>query len=174
MRSFATFLLLSLAWVSPMPAPVLAGEAQTCSVFVDITDSDPRGTNVRAAPGSAVIAALKNTGDGWVSVHLTGQAGDWFRIDRASLVDAGRPQGGTTIFHGTGWLHKSVLGVSGMQNGGAIYADHDTASRAIDHHAAGDQAVSLLGCWGPFLKVQVKKGVGWTRDACTNMNTTCA
>jgi hypothetical protein len=41
-------------------------------------------------------------------------------------------------------------------------------------HARGDQHVGLLGCWGEFLKVHVKKGTGWTKAACTNMDTTCA
>jgi hypothetical protein len=40
--------------------------------------------------------------------------------------------------------------------------------------ARGDQQVDLLGCWGEFLKVHVKKGTGWTKAACTNMDTTCA
>ena len=61
-----------------------------------------------------------------------------------------------------------------MQNGGAIYRDHDVKSAPLDPHAAGDQKVDLLGCWGDFLKVHVKKGIGWTRQACTNMNTTCS
>jgi hypothetical protein len=43
-----------------------------------------------------------------------------------------------------------------------------------DQHAEGDQRVELLGCWGEFLKFRVKKGIGWTTQACTNMNTTCA
>ena len=62
---------------------------------------------------------------------------------------------------------------SGMQNGGTIYADHDGESRPVDPTADGDQKVDLLGCWEGFLKVHVGKGTGWTREACTNMNTTC-
>jgi hypothetical protein len=27
---------------------------------------------------------------------------------------------------------------------------------------------------GEFLRVHVKKGTGWTKQVCTNMNTTCA
>jgi hypothetical protein len=77
------------------------------------------------------------------------------------------------IFHGKGYLHKSVLGVSGMQNGGAIYSNHVVNSNPVDIHAAGDQQVDLLGCWGDFLRIHVKKATGWTMQACTNMNTTC-
>jgi hypothetical protein len=35
-------------------------------------------------------------------------------------------------------------------------------------------AISTWACWGEFLKVHVKKGTGWTKAACTNMDTTCA
>ena len=55
-----------------------------------------------------------------------------------------------------------------------IYGDHDVNSRPIDLHAAGDQKVEMLGCWGEFLKVRVGKGTGWTKEACTNMDTTCS
>jgi hypothetical protein len=143
-------------------------------VHVDITDTDPNGTNVRAAPGGAIIAQLRNPGDGWIGVHVIGQSGDWYEIDRATRVGSDLPPAGRIVFHGTGYLHKSMLGVSGMQNGGAIYADHDVSSRPIDLHAPGDQRVDLLGCWGNFLMVHVGKGTGWTKEACTNMNTTCA
>lgn len=152
-----------------------AAERQDCNVSVNITDTDPKGTNVRAAPSGAISATLKNTtADGWIGVHVTGQLGDWYEIDRANLIDADLPPEGKVIFQGKGYLHKSVLGVSGMQNGGAIYIDHDVKSSPVDRQAAGDQQVDLLGCWGDFLKVHVKKGTGWTKDVCTNMNTTCS
>jgi len=147
---------------------------QACNVQVDITDTDPKGTNVRTTPGGAIIATLKNsTDDGWVIVHVTAQSGDWYEIDRASLMGADLPPAGKILFQGAGYLHKSVVGVRGMQNGGAIYLEHNIKSGLLDGHAAGDQQVDLLGCWGDFLKVHVKKGVGWTQQACTNMNTTC-
>ena len=150
-------------------------ERQACNVSVDITDTDPKGTNVRASPGGAVIVSLSNPNvEGWIAVHITGQIGDWYEIDRASLINADLGPDGKTIFHGKGYLHKSVLGVSGMQNGGTIYGDHDVNSRPIDLHAAGDQKVEMLGCWGEFLRVHVRKGTGWTKEACTNMDTTCS
>jgi hypothetical protein len=153
---------------------VRAADRQACNVDIDITDTDPKGTNVRAAPGGTAIASLKNPGDGWIGVHVTAQLGDWYEIDRASLIDADQPPGGKPIFQGKGYLHKSVVGVSGMQNGGVIYSEHDEHSAPVDPHAPGDQPVDLLGCWDEFLNVHVKKGAGWTRQACTNMNTTCA
>ena len=142
---------------------------QACDATVDITDTDPAGTHVRSAPGGAVVATLSNTGDGWISVHLAAQLGDWYEIDAASLVDSVRPR---DLFHGRGYVHKSVLGVSGMKNGGSLYVDAD-GKRPLVSHVAGDQPVMLLGCRGSFLKVKVGKFTGWTREACTNMNSTC-
>jgi hypothetical protein len=175
MKTLPAFVVALLAL-----APIMSGLAQTvekqaCNVTVDITDTDPKGTNVRAAPGGAVIASLSTpNADGWIAVHITGQAGDWYEIDRANLINAELGPDGKVVFHGKGYLHKSVVGVSGMQNDGAIYGDHDVKSSPLDLHAAGDQKVDLEGCWGEFLKVHVKKGTGWTRQACTNMDTTCS
>jgi hypothetical protein len=174
MKALNVFAFVFLALALTTVGLAHAAEKQACNVDVDITDTDPNGANVRAAPGGAVIASLKNsTNDGWIGVHITGQIGDWYEIDRANLIDADLPPGGKIVFQGQGYLHKSVLGVSGMQSGGAIYADHDIKSSPVDLHAPGDQHVDLLGCWGEFLKIHVKKGTGWTKQACTNMNTTC-
>jgi hypothetical protein len=165
------FLLLAQATACfAQPAP-----RQACNVTVDVTDPDPKGTNVRDIPGGAIIAALKNAStDGWIEIHVTAQAGDWYEIDRASLIGADPPPGGKALFEGKGYLHKSVVGVSGMQNGGFIYRNHDIRTDLVVSHAEGDQKVDLLGCWGEFLKVHVKKGTGWTTQVCTNMNTTCS
>jgi len=174
MRSSISFVFALLWWVAYAAPPARAAGEQACNVNVDVVDTDPKGTNVRASPGGNVTATLKNAGDGWIGVHVIGQQGDWYEIDRASSIGADEPPGGTPIFQGKGWLHKSVLGVSGMQNGGVIYAGHDIASPAIVSHASSDEVVQMLGCWGTFLQVRWKNGIGWTREACTNMNTTCS
>jgi len=166
-------IILMVAFLMWMPMTTCWAQfaaKQACSVEVDVTDTDPKGTNVRAAPSGAVVTALKNpTADGFIVVHLTAQLGDWYEIDRAKLIDASLPSGEKILFRGTGYLHKSVVGVSGMQNGGIVYR-----TDLVDPRAAGDQQVELLGCFGEFLKVHVKKGIGWTTQACTNMNTTCS
>ena len=169
----ALALFLTLA---PTTAALAQSPArQACNAVVDVTDTDPKSTNVRSEPGGSVLATLeKSTDNGWIIVHLTAQIGDWYEIDRASLIDANLPLSDTSLFQGKGYLQKSVVGVSGLQNGGFVYRNHNIRSDLIDPHAEGDQRVELLGCWGEFLKVRVKKGIGWTTQACTNMNTTCA
>lgn len=174
MKLLFMFGLAVLSFAPPLAPMARAAERQACNVEVDITDTDPKGTNLRAAPGGAAIASLKNPGEGWIGVHITAQLGDWYEIDRATLIDTELPEGEKILFQGRGYLHKSVVGLSGMQNGGAIYTDHADSSAPLELDAPGDQRVDLLGCWGDFLKVHVKKGTGWTRQACTNMNTTCA
>ncbi|MCP3458915.1 hypothetical protein [Bradyrhizobium sp. CCGUVB23] len=173
MKSPAVFVLF-LALTPTTVCLAQTAQKQACNVNIDVTDTDPKGTNVRATPGGNAIALLKNTtSDGWIGVHVTGQFGDWYEIDRANLIDADQPSGGKVIFQGKGYLHKSVVGISGLQNGGVVYRNHDIRTDLVDSHVSGDQRVDMLGCWGEFLKVQVKKGIGWTTAICTNMNTTC-
>jgi hypothetical protein len=53
-----------------------------------------------------VIASLSNpNADGWIAVHVTGQLGDWYAIDRASLINADLGPDGKALFHGKGYLH---------------------------------------------------------------------
>jgi hypothetical protein len=173
MKPYLALYLTILATTQGMAAA--GSPTVSCNVNVDVIDTDPRGTNVRATPGGAIIASLTNpNAEGWVGVHVIGQVGDWYVIDHARLINADLGPDGKTLFHGKGYLHKSVLGVSGMENNGAIYTDHDPRSRPLDLHAPGDQTVAMLGCWGEFLQVRVKKGIGWTDQACTNMDTTCS
>jgi hypothetical protein len=176
MRTIA--LILCGMLVAPLSfhvSPASAEIQQLCNVDADVTDADPKGTNVRAAPGGAILTTVTNPNvEGWVQVHITGQLGDWYEISRAALVNPDLGREGKTLFHGKGYLHKSVLGVSGLNNDAKIYTAHDEKSRPLDLHAPGDQTVEMLGCWGDFLQVHVKKGTGWTKEACTNMDTTCS
>jgi hypothetical protein len=149
-----------------------APAATACNVMVSVIDPDPAGTNVRKAPGGAVAATLRapRTGDDWIEVHVVGQAGDWFAIDRADLVGDARK----TIFRGSGYMHRSVLGSDGLVNGEPIRADHDERAAQILAGEIGDQPAYLLGCAGDFVKIRIKSGVGWTKTLCLNQRTTCA
>jgi hypothetical protein len=156
----------------------LAGNAQAaalqaCNLAVDVIDTDPKGTNVRETPGGKVIAVLKTSSDpladDWIEAHVIGQSGDWFLIDGAKDVgDDEKP-----IFHGKGYVHRSVLGSSGLWNGSALWSDHAETSPLVARQAAGDQTVLFLGCWGHFAKVRVGEGTGWTQSLCLNTRTTC-
>jgi len=155
----------------------LAGNAQAaaiqaCNLTVDVIDTDPKGTNVRETPGGKVVGVLKLslTEDDWIEVHIVGQSGDWFLIDKAVRIgDAEK-----TIFTGQGYVHLSVLGSYGLENGMPIWSDHDEKSPLVAAEAMGDQDVKFLGCWGVFARIRAKEGAGWTKSLCLNSRTTCA
>lgn len=149
-------------------APVSTG----CNVTVSVIDPDPAGANVRKSPGGDVVATLRTprVGDDWIEVHVVGQTGDWFAIDRADLVGDARK----TIFRGRGYMHRSVLGSDGLVNGEPIREDHDERAAQILIGQDGDQPAYLLGCAGDFVKIRIKAGVGWTKTLCLNQRTTCA
>jgi len=160
-----------LSW--PMASIEAAGPATaTCNVTASVIDQDPKGTNVRKTPGGDVAATLRTSrdADDWIEVHVVGQSGDWFAIDRADLVGDARK----TIYRGKGYMHRTVLGADGLVNGEPIRADHDVRSPQILASEDADQQALLLGCWGDFMKIRVKGGVGWTKALCLNQRTTCA
>ena len=147
-----------------------AADTRACNVTASVIDQDPQGTNVRKTPGGDVIATLRTAQDDWIEVHVIGQAGDWYLIDRADRVG----DDSKTIFRGKGYMHRTVLGADGLVNGEPIRADHDVRSQQILASEDADQQVFLLGCWGDFMKVRVKGGVGWTKALCLNQRTTCS
>ena len=166
------FLLCASALLLAPGAPLVAADTQACNVTASVIDQDPQGTNVRKTPGGDVSATLRTTrdGDDWIEVHVVGQAGDWFLIDRADRVGDDRK----TIFQGKGYMHRTVLGADGLVNGEPIRADHDVRSQQILASEDSDQQAHLLACWGDFMKVRVKGGVGWTKALCRNQRTTCS
>ena len=147
-----------------------AADTQICNVTASVIDQDPKGTNVRKAPGGDVVATLRTPQDDWIEVHVVGQTGDWYVIDRADQVG----DDSKTVFRGKGYMHRTVLGADGLVNGAPIRADHDVRSKQILRAEDVDQQVYLLGCWGDFMKVRVKGGIGWTKALCLNQRTTCS
>ena len=165
-----TRLALAIFLLAALPAQA----AETvCRVTVDVTDTDPHGLNVRAAPGGKVIATLVDKAD-WIELHVVGQDGDWYAIDRANQIDNNRMGEDIVMWRGHGYVHKSTVGLSGLQNGATLFADHDARSRTMVKGAAGDQETQLLACWQDFYRVKTPQGTGWTKEVCTNENTTCA
>ena len=149
-----------------------AAAVQACDLTVDVVDQDPKGTNVRETPGGKIVGVLKlsGTGDDWIEVHVIGQSGDWFPIDKATQVGDDE----TAIFTGQGYMHVSMLGSYGLENGMPIWTDHDEKSPLVTPQAPGDEEVKFLGCWGDFARIRVKEGTGWTKSLCLNGRTTCA
>ena len=166
-----------LAFALILLAALPAHAAETaCRVTVDVTDTDPHGLNVRASPGgpnNKVIATLVDKAD-WIELHVVGQDGDWYAVDRANQIDNNRMGETIVMWRGRGYVHKSTIGLSGMQADATLFADHDLRSRVVVKVAAADQATQLLACWQDFYRVKTPQGTGWTKLVCTNENTTCS
>jgi hypothetical protein len=138
MKVLAAALLLT---VSLAPAARAAGAV--CNIMVDVTDTDPKGLNVRAAPGGKVIAALVNKAD-WIELHVVGQNGDWFEIDRANQLDNNRMGEDIVMWRGRGYVHRSTVGTSGLQNGAVSMR---TMMRRAAWSSRTPPATRRRNCW---------------------------
>src|SRR5262245_48474013 len=98
-------LVLGHAAFAAGPSPPVV---TTCNVMVDVTDSDPKGVNVRATPGGSILTALVDRGD-WMEFHVTGQAGDWYAIDRADQINNDNPDEGGVVWRGNGYVHRKTV-----------------------------------------------------------------
>jgi hypothetical protein len=163
----------------PVAIAKVAGET-ACDVRLNVHDPDPKGLNVRAAPGQApgaVIAVLKPDGE-WTEVHAVAQSGPWLRIDGASTVDDDAPEGMRVVFRGNGWVHVSGLGISELTTGDGteLRAGPSDGARLLKKIGPGDEPkrTRILGCSGPFLHVDADGLDAWTRRYCTNERTTCS
>ncbi|MFI4936725.1 MAG: hypothetical protein ACHP7N_19145 [Caulobacterales bacterium] len=149
---------------------------RACDVRLNVTDQDPAGLNVRAAPAGAVIGALKAKG-AWVQVHVTGQAGEWARIDGATLYDDALADGERPMFKGAGFVAFSKLGIEELKPNAQILAGPSDDARRLLAIPNEDESLLppalVLGCSGAFLQVRVQGVVGWTRGFCANQRTTC-
>ena len=158
-----------------LSGPGWAADTTRCDATLVVTDNDPKGLNVRAAPDvkANIVGVLK--GGDYIEVHVTGQSGQWYAIDSATMIDTSTDQQDKVTFHGHGFVHMSKVGASGMQSGAVILDKPDEKSgRPVKWDMNGDQPVTVLGCSGPFLKVQLRKATGWSKSICTNELTTCA
>jgi SH3-like domain-containing protein len=154
-----------------------AAQTRSCDAAVNVADQDPAGLNVRAAPGGAIVTALKAKGR-WVRVEVTGQDGGWARIRSATLeADENDNPSGDTLWKGDGWVAFSKLGVEEFDSRARFFAaPNERAKLVLSLEGYGDKTASaeaVLGCDGEWLQVRIKGVVGWTHMWCTNQLTTC-
>ncbi|HEY2708624.1 MAG TPA: hypothetical protein VGI95_11285 [Caulobacteraceae bacterium] len=147
-----------------------------CNVKLNVIDPDPAGLNVRTSPGGAVMRALKGRGR-WVEVHVSGQIGEWARIDDAQDIDEGSGQA-RPLFHGQGYVAIDKLGTEALSDVAFIQEAPSPGARTLLKITQSEQpkptSVTVLGCSGDYLKVRLSTIVGWTRNFCSNRLTTCA
>ena len=186
MRNVALGLALPWLLVAAPAAPTTLHSmphrfTHSCDVRLNVADPDPRGLNVRSAPGTPpgkVIAVLAPVGE-WIEVHVVGQAGEWLLIDGADAIDDEAPEGLRNVFRGGGWVHSGGLGISELYTGDgtvlrAAPADDAAEVKRIDDYDAQPKSVRVLGCRGSWLEVDADGARGFTRNYCTNERTTCS
>ena len=179
-----SLLVVALAAVSPSSSARIGSSRvdHSCDLELNVVDPDPLGPNVRSGPSTKtgkVIARLAPQGE-WTYVHVVGQSGAWFLVDRATVVDDAAPDGEREVFRGGGWMHSSTLGFSELMTGeGTRLRDAPdpgaTVVRTVsmlDDHAEG--RIRVLGCRGRFIQVDLGDIAPWTDTWCNNERTTCS
>lgn len=159
-------------------APVVPGATRACDVMLNVTDPDPQGLNVRAAPSTrgSIVAVLKPDGE-WTSVHVAGQQGEWLSIDRAETIDDNAKGGSRTVLDKPGWVHVSKLGISELFTGsGTVLREKPAADGKVLLRIKDEDNMptQVLACSGKYIKVRHGKVEGWTNTWCNNERTTCS
>jgi len=144
---------------------------RTCQFSAYVNDRDPKGLNVRSAPGSnqRVIARLPRK-DG-IFVEIIACEGEWVQISTAESNDK-------VEFQGKGWVYAPLLGISTRgygTNGVFLYASASTNSKKLTRIPA-DMGVKLLSGDGAWVFVEYQNLRGWLApdDQCPNPLTTCS
>ena len=157
--------------ISAEPNSLPSG-AVTCEGSAYIIDPDPKGTNVRSAPGreSSVLYVIPYDFEG-TEVEVSAFSDGWVLIRSAD--------GPTTDFHSKrqGWIHVSLLATTAVHPSGRkvpLYSSSDKRSPVIEM-IAGEKEAKLEGCIGGWRHVKIGKQRGWLApgDSCGNPVTTC-
>lgn len=152
-RLFTPLLLLLLAF----PA-----YAQENGVAMLVIDTDPKGTNVREAPGGRVAHVIPYGGKTDAEIEMrqvmaTEREGQWFRV---RLADGS-----------SGWMHASVLGscASATEDGPpSLHAEPDDSSAPVATVRDGTR-LRLLDVRGDWAKMEYtdasgNKKAGWMME----------
>ena len=97
------FLLFAAVFLAFFAAPCLA---EVSAVPVLVSDADPAGTNLRAAPSGDVLAVLPFSAGPRI-VRVVESKKGWFRV-QPFPIEEGEIEGASTVPAG-GWMHGSVL-----------------------------------------------------------------
>ncbi|HEX8189481.1 MAG TPA: SH3 domain-containing protein [Pyrinomonadaceae bacterium] len=152
--------------------PDVAPPPAACDVEAYVVDPDPKGLNVRDAPGVAgkVVAVIPLDGDG-TTVHLVASSPNgWVQLDRAETI------GGAVVFDGKGWVSGNMLGTStrGYGTRGVKLRGDGKAAKVVGI-IPPEAEVRVAGCAADRVKVKYKNLTGWLDpvDQCPNPVTLC-
>ncbi len=149
-----------------------AAPAAVCNVDAYVVDPDPKGLNVRDAPGvgGKVVANIPLDEDGTVVHIVASDPSGWVQINRAETIM------GSVVFDKKGWVSGNMLGIAtrGYDGKGVkLYA------RARVRKSLGtipsEAEVKVAGCEGDWMRVKYKSMSGWLdpADQCPSPVTTC-
>ena len=151
----------------PVPA------AQTCDLEAYVVDPDPKGLNVRDAPGASgrVVAVIPLDADGTVVHLVASNPNGWVQLDRAETIM------GTVVFDKKGWVSGNMLGIATRgygTKGVKLYPTAATKGRAVGM-IPPEAEVKVAGCAGDRMRVRYKSLNGWLdrESQCPNPVTNC-
>lgn len=159
----------AVALGSLLASPALADRpVPPCDAWVHVVDPDPKGVNLRAAPGigNKVVAVIPKDAQG-TTVRLTGTLSGWMRVEIAESAE------GKVVFMGTAWGHGSRFGIH-TRGPGRLRAAASGKARVIGRTPT-EFAATVAGCKGKWLYVKSKRGTGWLApdNYCGSAVTTC-
>ena len=172
-RIFLTLFVVALAVLcTARGASVAPLPPAACDVEAYVVDPDPKGLNVRDAPGARgrAVAVIPLDEDGTV-VHLVASSPNgWVQIDRAETI------GGTVVFDKKGWVSGNMLGTEtrGYGTRGVKLRGEGRPGKVLGT-IPPETEVRLAGCNGVRVKVKHRSLVGWLEreDQCPNPVTLC-
>ncbi len=162
----------SVRGTSPAGSTQKASATPACDVEAYVVDRDPKGLNVRDAPGAQgrVVAVIPLDEDGTIVRMRASSPNGWVQIDRAETV------GGTVVFDKKGWVSGNMLGTETRgygTKGVKLYAAARKGS--VVGTVPPETEVRVAGCSGDWVRVRYKNLDGWLQpeDQCPNPVTLC-
>ncbi len=138
---------------------------QQCDIFAYVTDTSPRGLNVRN--GGSINNKILGQVPKNATVKIIAVANKWAKITNAS-----------DGFQGNGWVFVPKLGMSTRgysTNGVNVYSSANQQSRKVGR-VASNVNVKLLSCQNDWALVEYQGVQGWLAkaDQCGAALTTCS
>ena len=150
-----------------------AAPPAACDVDAYVVDPDPKGLNVRDAPGvgGKVVATIPLDAEG-TNVHIVASdANGWVQIDRAETI-----MGAVVFDKKKGWVSGNMLGIAtrGYDGKGVRLYARPRAPKATGK-LPSEAEVRVAGCEGGWMRVKYKSMSGWLdpADQCSSPVTTC-
>ena len=143
-----------------------------CDVEAYVLDTDPKGLNVRDAPGvgGRVVAVIPLDEDGTI-VHLVASSPNgWVQLDHAETI------GGTVVLNRKGWVSGNMLATESRGYGSkSVKLFARPRARKVAGTMPPETEARVAGCEANWISVKYKSLTGWLQpeDQCPNPVTTC-